>query len=408
MKVCMITPDSYMIDRRIILEAKALVNAGHSVTLLGGFECKAEEEYEDEGVKIFRFVYDWNDSRLQRLLQKLPKNEKLRRMVSVFFMRGLQAYLPITAFEHFMVEKLMAVEADVIHVHDLPCLKVGAYVAAQKNIPLVYDAHEIYYSQDVLPEKTRKKLFRTEKKYIGRCQTVITVNEFIAELMAKRYGIPKPEVIMNCTSVPENLVQFQENNIFQEQYGVGKDTKIVLYQGWISPERNIGALVESVKYFPEHVMLALVGYGEYAEELKQIAAKEQTQDKILFTGEVPNEQILQYTAAADLGVIPYEPIDENHLYCSPNKLFEFVVGELPFICNDLPFLRAVKDKYGVLETAVMKDPSSIAETVKNLLLNQDKWIKLKQNCKKAKQELNWEVESRKLVSIYRQLEKAGL
>ena len=58
MDVCMITPDSLMIDRRILLEARTLVKAGHNVTLLGGFECKKEEFYVDEGVKVYRSVYD--------------------------------------------------------------------------------------------------------------------------------------------------------------------------------------------------------------------------------------------------------------------------------------------------------------------------------------------------------------
>ena len=53
MKILMLTPDSQMIDRRILQEAKVLVDRGHEVTLLAGFECKEAASYEQDGIRIF-------------------------------------------------------------------------------------------------------------------------------------------------------------------------------------------------------------------------------------------------------------------------------------------------------------------------------------------------------------------
>ncbi len=405
MDVCMITPDSLMIDRRILLEARTLVKAGHNVTLLGGFECKKEEFYVDEGVKVYRSVYDWDDNRLKKIRNKLPNNDKMKMMVNQLFMKFIQKLLPINSFENYMLNKLMSIEKmDVIHVHDLPCLKVGYHCAKKRKIPLIFDAHEIYYSQETLNPRYRKKLYRQEKKYIKHCEAVITVNQFIAELMAKRDHINLPYVIKNCTELPTNIDKLRKMDLIRNKYHLGKGSKILLYQGWISPERNIESLVRSVKYFNTNIYLVLIGYGDYKKVLEAICKEEKTEDKIIFVGEVPNEEILSYTVGADLGVIPYEPIDENHLYCSPNKLFEFVAGELPFICNKLPFFQYISEKYGVLLNTDMKNPKEIGKIVNQLLgENSNQLLTLKKNCSKAKEILNWEYESHTLKEIYQRL-----
>lgn len=404
MKICMITPDSQMIDRRIILEASSLVEEGHEVTLLAGFECKKEETFIETGILVKRYVYDWDDERLKSIRSKLPNNDKLKMTVNKIFMLMAKKLFYLNPFEMFMAKRLIEEEADVIHVHDLPCLKVGAYVSKKKNIPLIYDAHELYYSQDVLSKKQQKFYFNLEKKYILRCKEVITVNQFIAKLMEQRYSIKMPHVIMNCTNESLELESYKSNNIIRKKYDLDNNKKIVLYQGWISPERNIDSLVKSIKYTSENIVLVLVGYGEYQKKLEELCREYKIEERVIFVGEVPNEKIIEYTAAADLGVIPYEPIDENHLYCSPNKLFEYVVGELPFICNELPFLEYIREKYNILITTKMNNENEIAKTIEGALENESTLNLLRNNCKEAKKVLNWREESKKLISIYKNIE----
>ena len=403
MKIAMITPDSYMIDRRIILEAKALIREGHKVTLLAGFECIREENYIEEEINILRYVYDWDDERLKKIRDRVPNNDKLKMIINRVFIIIAKKILYLNPFEMFMAKRLMDVEADVIHVHDLPCLKVGYYVAHKKNIPLVYDAHELYYAQDVLSKKQQKFYYKLEKKYIRKATQVITVNQFIAKLMAKRYNIHTPNVIMNCTDESELLEQYQTDDIIRAQYGLSKEDRIVLYQGWISPERNIESLVRSVKHLPHNIYLVIVGYGDYQKKLQEICKKDCVEDRVIFVGEVANKEIIKYTACADIGVIPYEPIDDNHLYCSPNKLFEYIVGELPIITNKLPFFEYIREKYGVLVTTEMKKEKILAQDIINNLTDAEELNLLKENCRKAKKILNWSEESKKLSSIYREL-----
>ena len=406
MKILMIAPDAQMIDRRILQEAKTLTEKGHHVRLLSGFECGQEMEYEEDGIPIHRYNYDWDDERLKKIRAKLPDNDTIKMFVNrAFMIPANRRVFGLTPFEMYMASKLMEFEADIIHVHDLPCLSAGVYAAKKRGIPLVFDAHELYYAQDTLTKKQQGFYRQYEKKYIRNAAKVITVNPFIAGLMAERDGIPEPAVILNATEEIQDVEALRRESPLREKARIPSDAKVFLYQGWISPERNIDSIVRSAKYLREDIYLVLIGYGAYLDALKDICMEEQIEDRVRFLGEIPNAELYNYTAGADLGVIPYEPIDENHLYCSPNKLFEFVVSGLPFICNDLPFLKHIKDTYNVLETCEMKNPKAIAETVNRIVCDPDALAQMRARCIIAAKELNWRVEGEKLTNIYEDLQE---
>ena len=387
-----------MIDRRIILEAKTLIKAGHQVTLLAGFECPEEEHYIQDDIQIHRYKYDWADERIKRIIDKLPNNDKIRLFINKIFMVVAKRLLEINPFEQFMISKLLEFKADVIHVHDLPCLKVGIYAAEKKRVPLVYDAHELYYAQDVLPHRLQRKYYKLEKKLINTPDLVTTVNPFIAKLMAQRYNTKEPNVIMNCTEIPDNFNK--DASLLRDKSKVPEDWSIVLYQGWISHERNIDTLIKGVKFFPEKTCLVIIGYGDYIDALKKLVIIEGVENKVIFLGKVPSEDMLNYSVGADIGVIPYRPIDDNHLYCSPNKLFEYVLAGIPVVSDKLPFFEMMQDKYGFIRTTDMSSPEAFGNIISLMLSDRKALNNMKDNCTIAAKELNWDVEGKKLVELY--------
>lgn len=400
MKIVMITPDAYMIDRRIILEAKTLVQHGHQVILLAGFECKEEEHYVLDGIEIHRYQYDWDDDRLRKLRGYLPSNDRIIAFVNRLYMAIARRYFEKSPFDQFMITRLLSFNPDIIHVHDLPCLKAGVFASREINVPLVYDAHELYYAQESLSYILTKLFYKTEKKYIRVPKAVITVNPFIAKIMSREYNVPEPNVIMNCTEMPKDFDRDAGKGLLRKKGNIPDDYRVVLYQGWISSERNIQTMIRGVHYFPEKVCLAIIGYGDFEKVLRELVTKEGLEEKVFFLGPVPSDEMLNYSAGADIGVIPYRPVDDNHLYCSPNKLFEYILAGVPVLSNDLPFFRMIKEKYDCIDTVSMESPEEFGSKVSDLLQDNEKLDLLKSNCMMAAEELNWDVESRKLLQIY--------
>lgn len=402
MKVLMATADHLMIDRRILQEAKSLVGHGHEVTLLAGFECPCRESYVLDGIKIERFVYDWSDSRFAKLAKRLrlTPGEWSYRVLWRAFRVWASRVAPLSSFEQFVLDRMLEYQVDIIHVHDYPMLASGVALARVRNVPLVYDAHELYYAQVQLPERVQRKYKKREASLIRHADAAITVNPYIARIMADRYGVQPPNVIVNAAP----LRPIEEHRPLREHFNLTDDTRIVLYQGWISDNRGIERIVQAVEGFSPGVVLVIVGYGDYEKQLKMLVAEKGLADRVFFYGGVPSDELHPLTCDADLGVIPYHGVDENNYFCSPNKLFEFAIAGLPFVCNDLPYLRDVATRYGNGLLADLNSPASMAEAINRVFSDLNSLDQLREGAMRAREEMNWEVEEQKLFDIYRKLE----
>jgi len=183
--------------------------------------------------------------------------------------------------------------------------------------------------------------------------------------------------------------------------------RIVLYQGWMSPERGLDRLVQAARQFPSHVHLVLIGYGDHEEVLRKISREQGTDDgRVIFFGRVASEDLAPLTRSADLGVIPYHGIDLNNYYSSPNKLFEYAVAGLPFVSNDLPFLRSIIEKYGFGIAADLTEPHAAASAILSIVNDPNRLHTLKNLAVKAGRELNWEIEGKKLLALYERIVSA--
>jgi len=398
MNILMATADHLMIDRRILQEARTLIAAGHQVTLLAGFECPVRESYHLDGIRVERFVYDWNDSRFRAIAGRirLQPGTVLHSQAWKLFRAWARLLAPLNSYEQFIFERMLEYQVDIIHAHDYPMLAPALKLAGVRRVPIVYDAHELYYAQVQLRPAVRRIYKRREANLITHCDAVITVNPFIADLMARRYRIATPSVILNASPIRPLSCK----RLIRSRFGLSDDAHVVIYQGWISPNRGIERLVEAAANFPEDTFLVIIGYGDFEATLKQVVETRGLCRKVLFYGGVPSDELHEITCDADLGVIPYYGIDENNYYCSPNKLFEFCVAALPFICNDLPFLRSVVERFGNGCVADLNSAEAIARKINALFGDPVALAELRQGAMVARDSLNWSVEEKKLLAIY--------
>ncbi|QIG91096.1 glycosyltransferase [Bradyrhizobium sp. 6(2017)] len=405
-RVLMITTDHLMIDRRILQEADTLRKAGYEVEILAGFECPKAEDYRWRDVHISRFVFDWNDTRAQRLLRFVKRrNNGLWPYLWRATCKLLALTTGLSSFEHYVLRQVEERKFDVLHVHDYPLLRTGVEVKRRRGCTLVYDAHELYHGQAQLPAEVRKRYRRREKRLIHAANVAITVNWYIAAMMARDYRCQLPQVLLNAA--PQVSLERPQSTL-RARLGLAEEARLVLYQGWMSAERGIDSLVRAAAYFPANIHLVLIGYGDCEPQLKTISHEQGTDDgRVIFMGRIEPELLATLTWEADLGVIPYRPVDLNHLYCSPNKLFEFAVAGVPFLANDLPFLRDIAEEHGFGVITDLDRPESIAAAVTSALADSHRYAELKRAAVEAGSRLNWEIEGGKLLDIYAQLPAAA-
>jgi len=458
MRILMLT-DDVQVDRRILLEAESLVSQGHELILLAGWEeglpthdiigrVKVERIIPPHfsakelkvlklqskcinGLNIFSVYLQKQFAKASALLNvpilKLSPYPKLQRLpyllqslwgkvlsfclkmvtmvavivnkLTLILLKGVRYLRILPIRDSFLAERGVYYNPDIVHAHDLPQLRSGVEIKHKLAIPLVYDAHELYPEIDTLSSKQKKELSSIERKNIRNCDAVITVNPFIAKEMANRYSINEPHTILNATNVPETFVKSSCQK-FHERFNLSKDVKVVLFQGWMSKTRGLQNLVESMSYVENaSIHLVFMGYGEAKDELIALASELAIDKKVHFMDAVSQDELLYWTASADAGFIPYQPVDLNNYYCSPNKLFEFIQAELPIIANDLPFLREIiyGNDFGIVQK--LETPEDYAAAI-NCMFSNNSLKKYICQLKEKKNQYSWAVEEKKLLKIY--------
>ena len=178
-------------------------------------------------------LLQWAPGRLRSLLRRVG-----RRVAGLITRQS--------SFERYVLQQIEARTYDILHCHDFPLLAAAVEAKRRRPTPLVYDAHELYYAQIVLPPGTRRRYRRQERRLIQHADMIITVNSFIAQIMADQYGCAMPHVIFNAA--PRNTSAIARTGLRELLHLVQRD-KIVLYQGWMSRERGIERVVEAARFF---------------------------------------------------------------------------------------------------------------------------------------------------------------
>jgi glycosyltransferase involved in cell wall biosynthesis len=457
MRVVMLT-DDVQIDRRILLESESLAHHGYEVIVIAGWASghqrhswqgpvKIERFRHDEPLSIdegYGFPEDTSDGsfdrapgslrhRIRRLVASLRFRARMiarrhRALVisatavrqwtwrsyvrTVGLYRSVAAWLrrlspdpvdPYTPAEQALAARVRYFDPDVLHVHDLPQLRVGVNVKRALGIPLIYDAHELYPEIGTLSRRDSSMLRKREQALLPQCDQVITVNPLVAKEMARQYGVREPLVIQNATSSRNGFTASTRHDRFRQQFAIAPADYILLYQGWLAKHRSLQMLVRAGSLLPEHVHLVFMGYGDAQDELRALAAQLQIAHRVHLKDAVAWDDLLFWTASADVGIIPYQAgYDLNTTYCSPNKLYEYIEAGLPMLGNsDLPFVREVivANGFGVVDA--LRLPADFARAITTILGEGREGLeRYRGNILRRRAAFSWEVEEKKLVEAY--------
>ena len=286
-------------------------------------------------------------------------------------------------------------KADILIANDLDTLLANYLVSVIKRKVLVYDSHELFTEvPELINRKLTKKCWQfIEKKILPKIKYAYTVSESISNYYRDKYGIEM--------SVVRNLPYYREPSSFKK----GKnDDFTVIYQGALNMGRGIELVIKAMKYLEKHKLL-LVGDGDITGELKKLAQTENASDKIIFTGRVPHEDLMNYTTNADLGISLEEDMGLNYRFALPNKLFNYIQARIPVLVSDLPEMAKIVKQFNIGEILYDREPQNLADVITGMRKSHDKRKLWADNLDIAAKDLCWEKEEKKLMDIYK---KTGL
>ena len=99
-----------------------------------------------------------------------------------------------------------------------------------------------------------------------------------------------------------------------------------------------------------------------------------------------------------------EDVALNNRLALPQKLFQYLTAGIPQIVSPMPEIsRFVNDENTGIVVPLEK-PQEAADTISRFFGENNRYVDVKENCKKSAEINNWENESRKLENLYRELE----
>ena len=445
-------------DRRIVLEAHALIAQGHDVILCSGRQSLTQTPLAlDKDLKIYRF---FTSAMLERCLKKTSvaeletlantlghyKNQEKSRLMAYakFAMRHpkwaliqlnrLNATLPKRL--HQLIEIIFSIltldtgniqqsfkntahywqaaieqyiiadfKPDVIHCHDYSALEAGVALSQHYQLPLIYDAHELYSYQPGLPKFVSQKIFKHEKELIKHVHTCITVNSQQADIMAKDFNFANFLPISNATSAPDDFDPQQKYDLIRQITHIPQDEGIILFQGGINRLRKIDVLMEGLALVKSNIHLVFLTFGNEINEFKAMANQLGMTNRVHFLPVVPWKDMIYWAASADVGMLPYQALDMNTKISSPNKMYEFICAATPMIASSelINVHQVLTDgHFGV--SYPLKEPKDYAKAIEIMFDNKlGGPSRFKPALLEKRSHYLWEQDAKNLCDFYAQL-----
>ena len=323
----------------------------------------------------------------------IPSKPYKSHRMNLLFEKGPFFY---ATFNFRLFFYLLFKKADLLVSNDLDTLLPNYMIHKLRGIPLIYDSHEYFTG---VPELVNRKSVQSvwkkiEKNIFPKLNEVITVNESIALLYEKEYGI-RPKVIRNISSKPLNVVKRS-----RKELGLPGDKFILILQGsGINVDRGGEEMVEAMQFI-EGAILLIIGGGDVIEKLHQLVDQFNLKDKIIFKPKQEYSKLLEFTSCADLGLTLDKDTNINYRFSLPNKLFDYIHSGIPVLATPLPEIKKIIEQYDIGDFIPTHNPKNIAKKVNEIIENQHIMEKWKKNCIFASSQLTWQKESEKLQSIF--------
>lgn len=371
-RVVLIVRNHFENDSRVLKEALSLKNAGYIVKViaLGRDDLKAIDVVE--GIDVERIS---------------PTNFICKKG----FLFKLHNYFSF--FKQF-VKRYKS--NDIFHCNDLDTLPIGFAIKSfyNKNCKVVYDAHE-YATEQKGMSGLRKQLSRfVERSIIKKADIVFTVSDSIANEYVRLYGIVKPKIVLNTP----HLIDLEKSNYFKDKFKLSDDSMVFLYQGSLSMGRGVERLIKIFSNTADSKILVFMGYGPLTDIVKKAS---QNNDNIYYHEAVSPVDLLTYTCSADIGIAYVEDCCLNHTYCLPNKLFEYIMANIPVLVPDLCEMRKFVTENNAGFVMDGRTNVEISKCINGI--TKESLEKVSKNLHKVRTVYNWTNQEKVLINGYKSL-----
>ncbi|MGQ9477945.1 MAG: glycosyltransferase family 4 protein [Candidatus Bipolaricaulia bacterium] len=218
------------------------------------------------------------------------------------YYKGMRIALPYSRPALQLIPSL-----EILHSHDPFSLGLLALWASKRyGIPHIHTYHTLYAEyRRYLPRPIRPSREMTERlsrAFCNRCQAIIAPSEQMKREL-ECYGITRPIYPLPFGLDEEEFVRPTSWDV-RAAFGLGEED-LLLYVGRLGIEKNLEFLLRAYKRLLEgrpKVRLILAGEGPQRRALEDYATGLGLQGRVIFTGYLPRERLIDLYRQATLFV----------------------------------------------------------------------------------------------------------
>lgn len=389
---------SFPPDIRIEKESRALIQAGHKVTVLTQKLLDEEAEYEE-----------------------VEPNFTIRRVIikksNIFSWVFSKITLLNKVYESPIHKFINEYKPDVLHVNDFNPVPTVLKIAKDYKIPVVADLHENlpafymayrsafpFYKKWVHSVLYNYYLWRWhESRYLPQCAGVLVVVPEATDVL-RLLGINSKKIIVVSNTEDETTIEITPEKTDSRIMETYKDRWMVSYIGGIAPHRGIDTAIKALFYLKNRIpnfKLVIVGAKEDQEKkILTFAVSLDVKYLVQIVSWQPFEKVNSYIMASRVCLVPHDDFEHTHTTL-PHKLFQYMICSRPVLVSSCrPLKRVIEDtQAGVVFKA--SDPRNLADKLVYMYKNPDKLKIMGNNGRKAALgKYAWRHDAKKLLDFY--------
>jgi glycosyltransferase involved in cell wall biosynthesis len=218
--------------------------------------------------------------------------------------------------------------ATIVHAHWVIPGGVTGWLAAPE-LPLVVSLH----GSDVFVAETLTPARIVARRVFGHAGAVTACSQDLAE-RAIRLGADasRIEVVPYGVDAERFRPNRADRGAIRSAVGVGADDLLVFAAGRLVSKKGFEYLIDATLTLPERVraVVAIGGAGDLETELRDRAAAA-GHARIKFLGNLTQDQVADYLAAADVAVVPSVRDEAGNVDGLPNVVLEALAAGVPLI-----------------------------------------------------------------------------
>jgi glycosyltransferase involved in cell wall biosynthesis len=251
----------------------------------------------------------------------------------------------------------------------------GVLLSWWTGIPFIleFNSSEKWTAKHWDPARFVRWLGLGEDLALAAASVIIVVSEALRQELLER-GVPENKLLVNPNAV--DPARFKPNSggaQLRSALGIGNAEVLVSFAGSFSYwhgveilEKAIAVILKDTQTEDIRIRFLLVGKGPLAAEMQLRLKNEVSSGSVIFTGLVPQDEVIRYLDASDILVSPHVPLpDGRPFFGSPTKLFEYMAMAKAIIASNLDQLASViKDN----ETGMLVPPGDAPALAKAVCL----------------------------------------